>query len=67
MAKKQTETIAQKSLGELQSLLKELKGTLFKLQLDNTKKTLKNTALLTLTRKKIARVLTAMKEKEVTK
>lgn len=67
MAKKQTETITQKSLGELKTYVKELRGALLKFQLEHAKRTLKNTRSLTLTRKLIAQALTAIKEKEVTK
>lgn len=65
MAKK--ENLAQKSLEDLKVLLRELRGKLLSTKLDFSRGKVKNTTELTLMRKQIAQVLTAMKEKEVTK
>lgn len=64
MAKTKINTIAQKSLGELKTMLGELRAELLKLKLDNAKRALKNTTSMSLTRKQIAKVMTAMHEKE---
>lgn len=61
---KKIDTIAQKSLGELQTLVKDLKKQLMKLRLDQAKNTLKNTRSLTNTRKQIAQALTAIGTKK---
>ncbi|MGH7246310.1 MAG: 50S ribosomal protein L29 [Candidatus Levyibacteriota bacterium] len=61
-AKKVTD-ITGKSLGELQTMLKNARKELFSLRLDNEQRKLKNTSSLSIKRKEIARMLTNMKER----
>lgn len=53
-----------KSATELTKKLKDTRDELFNLKLDLSQNKLKNTKLLTLKRKEIALILTALKEKE---
>ncbi len=63
----QMKELEKKTRVELAQLIKEAKEALFTLRLDNETKKLKNTSSITLKRKEIARLLTAVNLKEVQK
>lgn len=63
--KKDLKEIASKSEKELKELLDEKKAHLFNLNLDKSQIKLKNTRSIFNTRKEIARILTLIREKEL--
>lgn len=65
MAKKQKADITEKSVEALKKDVEEARHELFNMKLDNQMRKLKNTRSLFLKRKEIARMLTAVKVKEV--
>ncbi len=64
--KKDVKDISSKTEKDLKDLLKTKREDLFKLNLDNKQNKLKNTRIIFNTRKEIARVLTLIKEKQLT-
>lgn len=64
--KKDVKDISSKTEKDLKDLLKSKREDLFKLNLDNKQNKLKNTRIIFNTRKEIARVLTLIKEKQLT-
>lgn len=64
--KKDVKDISSKTEKDLKDLLKTKREELFKLNLDNKQNKLKNTRIIFNTRKEIARVLTLIKEKQLT-
>lgn len=67
MAKKQKTDITEKSVDALKQDVEEAKKELFTLHLDNQMRKLKNTRSIFLKRKEVARILTAMKMKSLSK
>ena len=65
MAKAQKTEIKEKTIEALKKDVAEARKELFNLNLDNRTRKLKNTRSIFLKRKEIARMLTAMKAKEV--
>lgn len=65
MAKAQKTEIKEKTIEALRKDVEEARKELFNLNLDNQMRKLKNTRSIFLKRKEIARMLTAMKAKEV--
>lgn len=63
--KKDIKDISSKTEKDLKDLLKTKREDLFKLNLDNKQNKLKNTRIIFITRKEIARVMTLIKEKEL--
>lgn len=63
--KKKVNELAGKNEKELKVLLSEKKDELFQLNIDNTQNKLKNTRSIFNIRKEIARILTLIKEKEL--
>lgn len=63
MKTKDKKELFSKTIGELKSLLKESRNELFDLKLSLSQKKLKNTREVFWKRKKIAMILTAIKEK----
>jgi ribosomal protein L29 len=64
MAKQKKTELKQKTKDELRMQLYELRDSLMKLRLDHAKMQVKKTSDMKNTRLQIARILTAMKEKE---
>lgn len=64
--KKDIKDISSKTEKDLRDLLKSKREDLFKLNLDNKQNKLKNTRIIFNTRKEIARVLTLIKERQLT-
>ncbi len=64
--KKDIKDISSKTEKDLKDLLKSKREDLFKLNLDNKQNKLKNTRIIFNTRKEIARVLTLIKERQLT-
>lgn len=60
MKRKDIQELHTKTLKELENVLKEKKDSLFKSQIDQSVKKLKNTRFLFQTRKDIARILTVL-------
>jgi len=67
MKKKQKKELFSKTIPELSLLLKETREKLFSFKMDHTRKKLKNTRSIFMTRKEVARILTILKEKEFQK
>lgn len=65
MKKNQIKDLKTKKKDELIKMLVDNKGELFTLRLDNATKKLKNTRTIFHKRQDIARILTALKEKEL--
>lgn len=63
MKTKDKKELYTKSIQELQNLLKEVKDELFRLKLEKEQNKLKNTRLIFLKRKDIARILTVISQK----
>ncbi len=64
--KKDVKDISSKTEKDLKDLLKSKREDLFKLNLDNKQNKLKNTRIIFNTRKEIARIMTLIKEKQLT-
>ena len=63
---KHSKELRGRKTAELRKMLAEAKNELFTLRLDNERRKLNNTRMIFHTRKKIARILTVIKEQEVT-
>ncbi len=64
--KKDLKAIYTKSVKELKDLLIDKRKELFNLKIDNKQNKLKNTRIIFNTRKEIARIMTLIREKELT-
>lgn len=64
--KKDIKDISSKTEKDLKDLLKSKREDLFKLNLDNKQNKLKNTRIIFNTRKEIARIMTLIKERQLT-
>lgn len=65
MTKKQINPLREKTVPELKVLLKEVRNDLTKLRLESAPKKVKNVHQIFWQRKKIARILTLIREKEL--
>ena len=65
MTKKQISPLREKTVPELKSSLKEARNDLAKLRLESTIKKIKNVHQVFSQRKRIARILTLIREKEL--
>ena len=65
MKKKEKKLIQEKNLDELKVSLKEARNVLFTMKIEKSQNKLKNLRSLFYKRKEIARILTAIKDREV--
>lgn len=65
MKTKDKKELKVKTIDELKNLLKQVREELFNLKIENSRKKLKNTSLIYQKRKDKARILTTLREKEL--